>query len=427
VISYLWRFFGVGILTTEGKPLNGESVIQRPRARLPAAAALATIATWGLIASSNAVAQDGQRESGTIKVGVVSPQSGANSRYGAFAWKGARLAADEINAGGGILGRKIELVSGDSQCAPSEGVSAAQRLIRFDHVSMIIGDVCSSVTLAMQPVVEAAHVLLMNAASSNPEITYRAGVGGFKWTFRNYPTDELRAAIALQYAVEKKHYTKFAVLSVDSDYGRGAIAFTKKYLPRYPAQILSEDYYKETETDFRPVLTKIKYSGAQAVIMYGQADTTPIIARQMFEMGLGGKVGLVGNGEFTTAATIAAAPRVMNGAVEVAAWLPEWQNPRSRQFVDDYKKVYAGEVPSVQAYSPWESLHLLARAAQEAGSVDNDKIRRALTQIRYESVMGTVTFDDHQQAVLPMVLVEDVDGKPMIKGAMYSKVDYPHR
>jgi branched-chain amino acid transport system substrate-binding protein len=421
----LWRFFGVGILTDEDKPPNGVSVIQRSRTRLPAVIAFAIVAIWGVIASSNTFAQDRQTESGTIKVGIVSPQSGANSRYGAFAWKGARLAADEINAEGGILGRKIELVNGDSQCAPAEGVSAAQRLIRFDHVSMIIGDVCSSVTLAMQPVVEAAHVLLMNAASSNPEITYRAGVGGFKWTFRNYPTDELRAAIALQYAVEKKHYTKFAVLSVDSDYGRGAIAFTKKYLPRYPARILSEDYYKETETDFRPVLTKIKYSGAQAIIMYGQADTTPIIARQMLEMGLAGKVGLVGNGEFTTAATIAAAPRVMEGAVEVAAWLPEWQSPRSRKFVVDYQKAYGGEMPSVQAYSPWESLHLLARAAQEAGSVDNASIRRALLRIKYESVMGTVTFDDHQQAILPMVLVEDTDGRPAIKGAMVSKVDYP--
>jgi branched-chain amino acid transport system substrate-binding protein len=421
----LWRFFGVGILTDEDKPPNGVSVIQRSRTRLPAVIAFAIVAIWGVIASSNTFAQDRQTESGTIKVGIVSPQSGANSRYGAFAWKGARLAADEINAEGGILGRKIELVNGDSQCAPAEGVSAAQRLIRFDHVSMIIGDVCSSVTLAMQPVVEAAHVLLMNAASSNPEITYRAGVGGFKWTFRNYPTDELRAAIALQYAVEKKHYTKFAVLSVDSDYGRGAIAFTKKYLPRYPARILSEDYYKETETDFRPVLTKIKYSGAQAIIMYGQADTTPIIARQMLEMGLAGKVGLVGNGEFTTAATIAAAPRVMEGAVEVAAWLPEWQSPRSRKFVVDYQKAYGGEMPSVQAYSPWESLHLLARAAREAGSVDNASIRRALLRIKYESVMGTVTFDDHQQAILPMVLVEDTDGRPAIKGAMVSKVDYP--
>jgi Periplasmic binding protein len=236
--------------------------------------ALAAFAMSSLI-STGAFSQD------ILKIGLVSPQSGANARYGAFANKGANLAAKEINAAGGVLGKKIELVAGDSQCVPAEGVAATQRLITFDKAPIIIGDVCSSVTLAMQPLAEEAKVLLVNAASSNPDITYKAGVGGYKWTFRNYPTDEVRAAVVLDHSVKNKGFKKFAVLSVDSDYGRGAIKFTKKYLPKYPdAQILSEDYYKEAETDFRPVLSKIRLSGAQAVIMYGQADTTPIVARQ---------------------------------------------------------------------------------------------------------------------------------------------------
>ena len=113
----------------------------------------------------------------------------------------------------------------------SKGVSATRRLIDLDKADFIIGDVSSSVTLAMQPVAEDAGVLLLNAASSNPKITYGAGVGGFKWTFRNYPTDENRALVVIQYAAEKKGFTKFAVLSVDTDYGRAAVEFTKKYLP----------------------------------------------------------------------------------------------------------------------------------------------------------------------------------------------------
>ena len=145
---------------------------------------------------------------------------------------------------------------------------------RRHKVDFIIGDVSSSVTLAMQPVVEDAGVLLLNAASSNPKITYAAGVGGFKWTFRNYPTDETRALIVvIQYAVEKRGFTKFAVLSVDSDYRHAAVDFTKKYLPGLKGAILTEDYYREGEVDFRSVLAKIRDSGAQAIIMYGNADT----------------------------------------------------------------------------------------------------------------------------------------------------------
>lgn len=360
------------------------------------------------------------------KIGIISPMSGANARYGAFANKGANLAAKEINAAGGVMGRKIEFVSGDSQCVPAEGVSATKRMVSFDKLPIIIGDICSSVTLAMQPLVEEAGVLLVNAASSNPMITYKAGVGGFKWTFRNYPTDESRAAIVLEHAVKNRNLKNFAVLSVDSDYGRGAINFTKKYLPRFPeAKILSEDYYKDSETDFRPVLSKIKNSGAQAILMYGLADTTPIIARQMLEMGLAGKVMLVGNAEFNTAKTIAAAPTVLNGAIEAAAWLPEWTSPRSLKFVEEYKKANGGEMPNNHAYTHWETTHLIAAAIKAAGSLKNDDIRNALAKLKYDSAMGPTTFDDHNQAILPMLLLEVADGKPVIKSAIASKVDYP--
>jgi branched-chain amino acid transport system substrate-binding protein len=378
-----------------------------------------------LAAATVVLAAPAWSQGDVYKIGLISPMSGANARYGAFANKGANLAVKEINAAGGVLGKKLEIVSGDSQCVPSEGVSATNRMITFDKLPIIIGDICSSVTLAMQPLAEEAGVLLVNAASSNPTITYKAGVGGYKWTFRNYPTDEARAAIVLEHAVKNRGLKNFAVLSVDSDYGRGAINFTKKYLPRYPdAKILSEDYYKESETDFRPVLSKIKSEGAQAIIMYGQADTTPIVARQMLEMGLAGKVMLVGNGEFNTKTTIAAAPTVLNGSIEAAAWLPEWTSPRSQKFVEDYKKAYGGEMPNNHAYTHWETTHLIAAAIKAAGSFKNDDIRNALSKIKYDSAMGPVTFDDHNQAILPMVLLEVADGKPVIKSAIATKVDY---
>lgn len=374
---------------------------------------------FSVLLGSEAFAQE------VYKVGLISPLSGANARYGAFAGKGARLALAEINAAGGLQGKKVELVTGDSQCVPAEGVAATQRMINFDNVPVIIGDICSSVTLAMQPLAEESKVILLNAASSNPDITYKAGVGGFKWTFRNYPTDEVRAAVVLNYSVKVKGFKKFAVLSVDSDYGRGAIKFTKKYLGNYPeAKIVSEDYYKDAETDFRPVLSKIRHSGVEAIIMYGLADTTPIIARQMQELGLAGKVALVGNGEFNTKATIAAAPTVMNGAVEAAAWLPEWNNPKSLKFVEDYKKAYGGEMPPNHAYTHYETMHLLAQAIRNAKSLKNDDIRQALATIKYDSAVGPVTFDDHNQAILPMMLLEVSEGKPVIKDAITTRIDY---
>ncbi|NZD54632.1 ABC transporter substrate-binding protein [Rhizobium leguminosarum] len=361
---------------------------------------------------------------GTIKLGLVAPMSGPNARYGAFSMHGAELAVKDINDAGGIDGMKIELLNADSQGTPVEGVSAARRLIDQDGVDFIIGDVSSSVTLAIQPVAEDAEVLLLNAASSNPKITYQAGVGGFKWTYRNYPTDENRALIVAKYAAEQRGFTKFAVLSVDSDYGRSAITFTKKYLPDFKGEILSEDYYKEGEVDFRSVLAKIRDNGAQAIIMYGLADTTPIIARQMIELGIAGKVTLIGNGEFNTEKTIKSAPSALEGAVEAAAWLPQLDSPESKAFVEKFTATY-NEAPNNHAYVHWDTVNLLAAAIKQAGSADKVKVRDALSKIKYKSPVGEVTFDDHNQARLPMILLQIENGKPSIKGAYTADIQYP--
>ncbi|MCP4559047.1 MAG: ABC transporter substrate-binding protein [Bosea sp.] len=373
----------------------------------------------GLGAADTVFAQDG-----TIRLGIVAPMSGPNARYGAFSLRGAQLAAKEINEAGGIDGKKIQVFSADSQGTPVEGVSATRRLISQDKVDFLIGDVSSSVTLAMQPVVEDAGVLLINAASSNPKITYAAGVGGFKWSFRNYPSDENRALVVAQYAAEKRGFTKFAVLSVDSDYGRSAIEFTKKYLPRFKGQILTEDYYKEGEVDFRSVLAKIRDSGAQAIIMYGLADTTPIVARQMIEVGLAGKMPLIGNGEFNTEKTIKSAAKAMEGAVEAAAWLPAYESAKSKAFVAKFTGEYR-EAPNNHAYVHWETVHLLGKAIQAAKSTDRAQVRDALKGIKYDSAVGEVTFDDHNQARLPMILLEIESGQPVVKGAFYADIDYP--
>ncbi|MGO7151306.1 ABC transporter substrate-binding protein [Rhizobium leguminosarum] len=361
---------------------------------------------------------------GTIKLGLVAPMSGPNARYGAFSMHGAELGVKDINDAGGIDGMKIELLNADSQGTPVEGVSAARRLIDQDGVDFIIGDVSSSVTLAIQPVAEDAEVLLLNAASSNPKITYQAGVGGFKWTYRNYPTDENRALIVAKYAAEQRGFTKFAVLSVDSDYGRSAITFTKKYLPDFKGEILSEDYYKEGEVDFRSVLAKIRDNGAQAIIMYGLADTTPIIARQMIELGIAGKVTLIGNGEFNTEKTIKSAPSALEGAVEAAAWLPQFDSPESKAFVEKFTATY-NEAPNNHAYVHWDTVNLLAAAIKQAGSADKVKVRDALSKIKYKSPVGEVTFDDHNQARLPMILLQIENGKPSIKGAYTADIQYP--
>jgi branched-chain amino acid transport system substrate-binding protein len=357
-----------------------------------------------------------------IKIGLLTPITGNLARWGGYAQNGAGLAADEINAAGGVLGRPLQVVAADSQCQPAQGVSALRRLITADKASFVIGDICSSVTLAAMPVVAESKVILLNAGSSHPDITYKAGAGGNAWTFRNYPTDELRTQIVTDYVV-KQGAKRFSILNVDNDFGRGAAALTKKQLDRVGGTLLSEDYFKSGETDFAPVLTKIKGLKPDVLLMYGLPDSVPPLTVLMKAQGL--KVRLAGVAEFTTPDIIKRSQAdVLEGAVEGMSWAPILGGDANRAFVEAYRK-RAGDAPQVHAFTHYESLKMLARALADAGSADTARVRDALARLQYDGLMGKVRFDDHNQAEVPMAILAVENGGPVSKGTFTTKIQYP--
>ncbi len=359
-----------------------------------------------------------------IKIGLLTPVTGNLARWGGYAQNGAGLAVDEINAAGGVLGRPLQVVPADSLCQPAQGVSALRRLITSDKVSFVVGDICSSVTLAAMPVVAESKVVLINAGSSHPDITYKAGAGGNVWTFRNYPTDELRTQIVTEYVI-KQGAKRFSILDVDNDFGRGAAALTKKHLEKLGGTLLSEDYYKSGETDFAPVLTKIKGLKPDVILMYGLPDSVPPLTAQMKAQGM--KIKLAGVAEFTTPDIIKRSQAdVLEGAVEGMSWAPILGGAANQAFVDAYKKKAGGDAPQVHAFTHYESVKLLAKAIAEAGSADPDKVRGALAKIQYDGLMGKVRFDDHNQAEVPMAILAVENGAPVSKGTFTTKITYPH-
>lgn len=133
----------------------------------------------------------------------------------------------------------------------------------------------------------------------------------------------------------------------------------------------------------------------------------------------------MGIGDLVHPDNIKALPDVLEGAVEGSLWGPQLDHPRSRKFVEDYKKMFDNEVPSFISYAYWETMHLLAQAIREAKGVNKEALARALKDIRYESVLGPVRFDDHHQANLPMMLIEVKGGQPVSLGTFFSQPVYP--
>ncbi|TNM59718.1 ABC transporter substrate-binding protein [Aliirhizobium smilacinae] len=115
----------------------------------------------------------------------------------------------------------------------------------------------------------------------------------------------------------------------------------------------------------------------------------------------------------------------MEGAIQAIFWLPSLQTERSLNFVGNYKKEYGGEEPNNHAYSHWESMHLLAEAIKAAKSSEPEAVRDALKTIKYESAVGSVQFDDHNQAKLPIILLEIAEGKIEARGNVTGDITYP--
>jgi branched-chain amino acid transport system substrate-binding protein len=357
-----------------------------------------------------------------IKIGLLTTLTGSAARWGGYAQNGAGLAVDELNAAGGVLGRPLQIVLADSQCQPGQGVSALRKLISDHTVGFVIGDICSSVTLAAMPVVAESKVILLNAGSSHPDITYKAGVGGNVWTFRNYPTDELRTQIVTEY-VAKQGAKRFSILNVDNDFGRGAAALSRKHIERLGGSVLSEDYFKAGESDFAPVLTKIKNLKPDVLLVYALPDAVPPLTTQIKAQAI--KVRLAGVAEFTTPDIIKRSQAdVLEGAVEGMSWAPVLGGEANRRFVEAYQK-RTGDPPQVHAFTHYESVKLLARAIADAGSTEPARVRDALTKVQYDGMMGRVRFDDHNQAEVPMAILAVENGAPVSRGTFTTRINYP--
>lgn len=365
--------------------------------RLMLAAAVA------LVAALPAVAPAQQEE---IRIGVPGPVSGAVAYLGQHMRWGSELAAEEINARGGVLGRKVTIRMEDTKCNPAEAVGAAERLLNREQVAVLTGDICSSATLALMPVVERAQIPMVVAISTHPGITEKAGVGGNPWVFRTNPTDVLMARAMGAYIAKKGHRT-VAFLVEDTDYGRTGMKILKEELSGQGIRTVSEDVFKQKETDFLPALTRLKGMTVDALVVYALDQDLVNIMKQYRQLGL--KMPLTGRPALVSGLVKDMLP-AFNGSSTIYPYYADYEGARNREFVARYTAKYK-EAPHYVGFANYEAVHLIAEAIAAAGSTRPEAVREALRKIRYSSLLGTVAFDDHHQAHNKVLILEVQDGK----------------
>lgn len=323
----------------------------------------------------------------TIKIGFVAPLSGDGASYGQGEVNATKIALEEINSNGGVLGRSLEVIYEDGMCNGKDAATAAQKLVKVDKVKIILGGACSGETLAMIPITEQAKVLLFSAFSSNPQISE---MGDF--VFRNMFSDLSLAHGMANLAFENGN--KIAVLSENTDYGIGVRDNIIKRLKELNAEVVSNETYNQGDSDFRTQLIKIKSSNPDAIILNPQASSGGLVARQAKELGI--NVPYIGGGTFSGGDTMTSGGSALNGLKFVDAPGLSKKNPKAQSFLTKYLSQYPKSQNDWEIGARYDSVYIIANAIESCKTVDTECIKDYLYSMdEYDGVIGKYTFDEN--------------------------------
>jgi len=348
-----------------------------------------------------------------FKIGYCVPITGGMAKPGAANIRGATLAVKEINAAGGMSGLKLELLTGDSKCVPTEGINVAERFVEKDKVDVLMGEVCSSTTIAILEVVKRTKKPLVVTTSTAPEIT--ASTAPTKgYVFRLVPTNDLLSAQLAEALIDKMKFNKISLITdVGNEWSVTLRNLFKKHMEKRGLQPLSEESIQPGETDFYSVISKVKAVKPAAVFANMQGVELVNFTRQANESGL--KTQLFSG----QAASDPATQKAMGGAMEGMIFLSFYEptnldNPVSVKFTQGFQKEYSGVEPGIYDAQPYDGIYFIADAIKRAGG-DKTKFLESMKNTKnLQGIIGLTTFDENGQAQKRVLLVKMEGGKKVI-------------
>jgi branched-chain amino acid transport system substrate-binding protein len=347
---------------------------------------------------------------GEIKVGEFASLTGKEATFGQMSHHGTELAMDELNARGGVLGRKLQLLTEDDQSKQGESKTIARKLISRDGVIALLGEVASGRSLEAAPVCQECKIPQISPSSTNPKVTE---IGDY--IFRICFTDPQQGRVLARFAQNTLKARRVAVLTdAGTPYSVGLATYFKAAFTANGGVIAAEEKYTSGDKDFRAQLTAIKAAGPDALFVPGYYTEAGLIARQARELGL--QAPLFGGDGWESGELPAIGGEAVEGARFSTHFSPEEKRPDVEKFVRDFQARY-GTTPDAMAALGYDSAMILADAIQRAGTTEGPNVRDALAATRHFSgITGDITMDAHRNASKPLVILQ-------VKGGMFHMVE----
>lgn len=340
-----------------------------------------------------------------IVIGHYASMTGSTAHFGQDTDRGVRLALEEANAKGGVLGKRLRVVTLDDRGDSAEAANAVNRLIDVEKVSAVLGEVASSLSLAGGRVAQRRQKPMISPTSTNPKVTE---IGDF--IFRVCFIDPFQGKVMATFARQNLKLDKVAILKdVKNDYSIGLSDAFRTSFTAMGGTIVAEQAYSQNDTDFSAQVTAIRGTSAQAIFVPGYYSEVGSIARTAERLGL--KIPLLGGDGWDSPDLFKIGGDAINGSYFSDHFAPDVATPKAKQFVASFTTKY-GQPPTGLGALGYEAAELLVDAIGRARSVDGKAIRDALASTKdFEGITGKITIDAHRNPLKSAVVLKIEGGK----------------
>ncbi len=341
-----------------------------------------------------------------ILIGEYSSLTGPNATFGISSNNGLKLAVEELNNSGGLLGKKVKLITYDDQGKPSEAQTVVQRLIKNDNVVAVIGEVASSNSKAGAPICQQNKIPMITPASTNPEVT---AIGDY--IFRVCFIDPFQATVVSKFILNTLKLKRVALLKdVKNAYSTGLADFFEKEFKDMGGEIVEVQSFSAGDKDFKAQLTSIKAQNPEAIFIPAYYTDVNLISIQAREIGL--TCPLIGSdGWESEKLTEGKAKDALEGCYFSTHVSTENPDPKIQEFIAKYKAKY-NSMPDAMSFLAYDAGLILFEAIRKAGTTNPEKVKDELAKIKdFSGVTGKITINAQRNAVKPAVILEIKDGK----------------
>jgi branched-chain amino acid transport system substrate-binding protein len=323
-----------------------------------------------------------RQDENVIRIGAAGPMTGDQSKMGVDLRNSVELAVSEWNAKGGVLGKKIVLISGDDQADPKQAVSIANKFVN-QKVVAVVGHWNSSCSIPASKYYNDSNIVMISPATTNPQLTLQ----GFKKVFRVCGTDDQQGQVAAEYVLKTLHPRKVAIIHDKTAYGQGLADYFKKALGD-KIQVVYYGGIIQRDPDYKAVLTTIKENKPDFYFFGGIYPEAGRLVRQAKEIGMNIPM-ITGDGVFD--------PTFINIAGKSAegTYVTFGKEPTglasAKSFMDNYKAKYGDPGPySIYAY---DAANIILSALDETKTTDGVRISQYISRTTFHGAFGDISFD----------------------------------